>query len=167
MPTRKPDEVINEAKFDATPANLLQAADDYADNEDAEEVEKEKSADRSPDSPADYADKIIAALNYLKEHADEYLTPRGLDTYSPKFKRVLENLKDDTNRGLHLIYSQFRTIEGIGILQLILEANGFERLTVNKSDSSGEWSLNIDTDSKKPRFLLYTGTETPEERDLS
>lgn len=166
MPTRRADEVINEANFDATPANLLQATDDYADNEDAEETEKSISADRSPGSPADYADQIVAALKYLKEHSDEYLTPRGLDTYSPKFKRVLENLNDDKNRGLHLIYSQFRTIEGIGILQLILEANGFERLVVTKNDTSGEWSMREPVDPKKPRFLLYTGTETAEEREI-
>lgn len=167
MPTRQVDEVINEAKFDATPARLLQATDEYADNEDAEEEEKTESADAdSPGSPTDYAGKIEAALKFLKEHADEYLTERGLATYSPKFRRVLENLKDDTNRGLHLIYSQFRTIEGIGILQLILEANGFERLIVRKNDTSGEWSIDTPLDSKKPRFLLYTGTETPEEREI-
>ncbi|NQY53879.1 MAG: hypothetical protein HRT42_09955, partial [Campylobacteraceae bacterium] len=34
---------------------------------------------------------------------------------------VLENLKDPEFRGLHLIYTQFRTIEGIGVLKLILD----------------------------------------------
>ena len=89
-----------------------------------------------------------------------------MEKYSPKFKRVLENLKDDKNSGLHLIYSQFRTIEGIGILQLILEANGFERLVVIKNDTSGEWSIKESINPENPRFLLYTGTETPEEREI-
>jgi hypothetical protein len=157
MPIRNKDEVINETKFDATPANIA-VEEDLGEEigDDAADSEEEKS----------YADKIVAALNFLKENAEEYLTPVGLETYSPKFKRVLENLKDDTNNGLHLVYSQFRTIEGIGILELILEANGFERLVVIKNEISGEWTIREPSDPTKPRFILYTGTETPEEREI-
>jgi len=157
MPIRNKDEVINETKFDATPANIA-VEEDLGEEigDDAADSEEEKS----------YADKIVAALNFLKENAEEYLTPAGLETYSPKFKRVLENLKDDTNNGLHLVYSQFRTIEGIGILELILEANGFERLVVIKNEISGEWTIREPSDPTKPRFILYTGTETPEEREI-
>ena len=165
MPTRREDEVINEAKFDATPANLLQDTDNYADNEEVEEMEKIEKESASVQEES-YADKIVSALAYLKDHASEYLTPDGLEIYSPKFKRILENLKDPTNNGLHLIYSQFRTIEGIGILQLILEANGFERLVVIKNEISGEWSMREPKDLSKPRFLLYTGTESAEEREI-
>ena len=158
MPTKKADEVLTEAQYDATPAKLLQEVDVYADNEDIE-----KSAEQEETS---YPEKIQTALKFLKEHADEYLTPTALTTYSPKFKRILENLKDPANMGLHLIYSQFRTIEGIGILKLILEANGFEQLVVYKSETTSEWVLQEPKDSKKPRFILYTGTETQEEREI-
>ena len=37
----------------------------------------------------------------------------------------LENIQNSENEGLHLLYSHFRTLEGIGILRLILLANGF------------------------------------------
>ena len=37
---------------------------------------------------------------------------------------ILEKITNPDNIGLHLVYSQFRTLEGIGILSLILKANG-------------------------------------------
>lgn len=160
VPSRKSDEVLNEAQFDATPAKLLQSVDEYADEEDVQEEETKETEE------VDYATKITNAMNYLKEHADEYLSEQGLNTYSPKFRRILANLRDPENRGLHLIYSQFRTIEGIGILKLVLEANGFEQLVVYKNETTDEWTLQTPKDAKKPRFLLYTGTETPEEREI-
>ena len=39
----------------------------------------------------------------------------------------------EENKGLHLIYSQFRTLEGIGIFQLVLEANGFAQFKIAKN----------------------------------
>ena len=53
----------------------------------------------------------------------EYLNKRALMTYSPKFTQILENLLSPENKGLHLLYSHFRTIEGIGVIRLILLAN--------------------------------------------
>ena len=38
---------------------------------------------------------------------------------------MYENIVDPTHKGLHLVYSQFRTLEGIGIFKLVLLANGF------------------------------------------
>ncbi len=79
-----------------------------------------------------YAARIQTEMKYLKDNADKYLTPKGLEIYSPKFLNVLENLKDPDFRGLHLIYTQFRTIEGIGVLKLILDANGFTQFKIKK-----------------------------------
>jgi hypothetical protein len=67
---------------------------------------------------------------------------------------------------LHLIYSQFRTLEGIGIMKIILEANGFCQFKIKKNDD-GLWFIDIKDDDKgKPTFILYTGTETPEEKEI-
>ena len=67
-----------------------------------------------------------------------------------------------------LIYSQFRTLEGIGILRLVLEANGFAEFRIRKSATmGGAWELDIaEEDLAKPKFALYTGTETVEEREI-
>jgi hypothetical protein len=93
------------------------------------------------------------------------LRERDLSIYSPKFLAILQSIIDEDNHGLHLLYSQFRTLEGIGIFKLILEANGFVEFKLVKKGR--EWEIeNWDVDPEKPRFVLYTGTETAEEKDI-
>ena len=67
------------------------------------------------------------------------MTPEALQIYSPKFLNILENIKDESHVGLHLVYSQFRTLEGIGILKLILEANGFTQFKLVKEGD--KWKI--------------------------
>ena len=115
---------------------------------------------------ADYMEKIRNALAFLKANGNQYLSKEGLTKLSPKFLHLLENLEDEENVGLHLIYSQFRTIEGIGILKLILEQNGFAEFKLVRTGD--EWDI-VDTkeeDVDKPKFVLYTGTETAEEKEI-
>jgi hypothetical protein len=113
-----------------------------------------------------YAERIQTEMTFLKDNSDKYLSPTGLETYSPKFLHVLENLHDADHRGLHLIYTQFRTIEGIGVLKLILDANGFTQFKIKK-DSSDVWKLDIPEDKQgMPTYALYTGTETAEEKEI-
>jgi hypothetical protein len=112
-----------------------------------------------------YASRIIKALDTLDKRRDEFLTPEKLSIYSPKFLNILNRLLDDTYEGTHLIYSQFRTLEGIGILSLVLKANGFAQFKIVKIQ--GEWRLNIkEEDIAKPKYILYTGTEQADEKEI-
>lgn len=134
-------------------------------NDDVEELAQEIS--KKVDST--YEKRIVAALTRLKAGMMKFLTkpPQGeLHTYSPKFLAMLENIQDPHHQGLNLIYSQFRTLEGIGIFSLVLEANGFARFKIRKNES-GNWVCDMsDEDRGKPMFALYTGTETDEEREI-
>tara|TARA_R110002072_G_scaffold8051_4_gene42497 strand:- start:3338 stop:6745 length:3408 start_codon:yes stop_codon:yes gene_type:complete len=113
-----------------------------------------------------YESRIQLALKELSIKKDEYLNPEALKTYSPKFLRMLENIINDDDKALHLIYSQFRTLEGIGIFKLVLEANGFAEFKLAKNEKD-EYILNISDENKgKPTFVLYTGTETTEEKEI-
>jgi hypothetical protein len=113
-----------------------------------------------------YEQRLQNALAYLKEHADQYLTPLGLETYSPKYLEILQNIEDPDHVGLHLVYSQFRTLEGIGIFKMVLEENGYALFKIKKS-ASGIWELNnTEEDKGKPMFALYTGTESAEEKEI-
>jgi len=112
-----------------------------------------------------YEKAINFSLKKLDENKQKYLTPEALQIYSPKFLSILENVKDSSHKGLHLIYSQFRTLEGIGILKVILEANGFVQFKLVKERE--KWNIDIrEEDKGKPTFALYTGTESSEEKEM-
>ena len=112
-----------------------------------------------------YDKAVTLALQKLDTNKDKYLTPEALQIYSPKFLNILENIKDESHVGLHLVYSQFRTLEGIGILKLILEANGFTQFKLVKEGD--KWKIGIpEEDKDKPTFALYTGTESTEEKEI-
>ena len=132
------------------------------------EGEAELEGDQILEGLADagYEKRLENAILYLKEHEEKCLSPKALETYSPKFLNILENIQDPENIGLHLVYSQFRTLEGIGIFKMVLEANGFAQFKIKK-DASGIWELDIpEEDFGKPMFALYTGTESPEEKEV-
>jgi hypothetical protein len=115
----------------------------------------------------EYDRAISKALADLKAEGDRYLTPEGLKMCSPKFAKILANLKDPANIGLHLVYSAFRTLEGVGVLKLILEANGFAEFKLKKMDDVWQIVESEDpADKAKPKFVLYTGTETAEEKEI-
>jgi hypothetical protein len=116
------------------------------------------------DTPNDYNKRIKDALATI---TDNVLTHENLQMYSPKFLKILENLQDENNVGLHLLYSQFRTIEGIAILKIVLETNGFAEFKLQKNPTTDEWDImNFEENAGKPQFVLYTGTETVEEKEI-
>lgn len=122
---------------------------------------------KSDDVDQTYDARIKTALKTLKTNATEFLSPKALATYSPKFLSMYENIISTENVGLHMIYSQFRTLEGIGIFSLILEANGFTRFKLKKDTATGVWGLDMtDEELAKPTFALYTGTEDNEEKEI-
>ena len=113
-----------------------------------------------------YKQRIDNAIKNIEEHSNDFLTPEALEKFSPKFLHMLENISDPKNIGLHLVYSQFRTLEGIGIFSLVLEKNGFARFKLTKT-SVNSWDIDIsEADAGKPTYALYTGTETHEEREI-
>ena len=114
----------------------------------------------------EYKTGIAQVYDFLKKYKSQYLTPDKLEIYSPKFLSMLDNIESPEHRGLHLVYSQFRSMEGIGIFSLVLEANGFARFRIKKTGIDS-WELNMsEEDMGKPTFALYTGTEEAEEREI-
>ena len=113
-----------------------------------------------------YKKEINDALQFLKKNKNSLLGPDGLEIYSPKFLTMLENIQDTQHPGLHLVYSQFRSMEGIGIFTLVLEANGFAQFKIRKTGIDG-WQIDIsEEDVGKPCYALYTGTEEADEREI-
>jgi hypothetical protein len=115
-----------------------------------------------------YKQKLKDAIDFLSLNADRLLSIEGLEMYSPKFLKILKNILNKENLGLHLLYSQFRTVEGIGIFSLVLKANGFIQFKLIKN-SSGQYILDIPEGIivGQRMFALYTGTESAEEKELT
>ena len=112
-----------------------------------------------------YNERISAALEELESRRYEFLSPEALATYSPKMLRILETIQQEDMVGLHLLYSQFRTLEGIGIFKMILDANGFTQFKIKRSGKG--WELDIPEDEMhKPKYALYTGVEEAEEKEI-
>ncbi len=130
----------------------------------AEDITPEEKKDMS------YEQEIGQAIEYLKLNSKQLLSPKGedghegLQKYSPKFLEMLNIIKNPSYEGLHLVYSQFRTLEGIGIFKLVLEQNGYVEFRVIK-DQNGLWKIDVE-DISKPAFALYTGTEDEEQKEL-
>ena len=124
------------------------------------------AASSKKDYVAQYQSAITKAIHDLKVSAGSFLIPDELVTYSPKFLHLLENILNKQHVGLHLVYSQFRTLEGIGIIKLILETNGFSQFKIKQS-SLGDWTIDMTAEEQeRPCFALYTGTETAEEKEI-
>ena len=127
------------------------------------EVEGDEILDAVGD--VDYKVRIDQKINEFRANPAEFLSKDALQIYSPKFLHLLENITDEANVGLHLVYSQFRTLEGVGIFSLVLDANGFARLKIKRNQDA--WELDIsEADLMKPKYALYTGTETAEEKEI-
>ena len=142
--------------------------EDYKDEDailrEADELEGDEILEKM--GSIEYKEAIKSSLRYLQLHSQEFLSPEGLKTYSPKFLTILENIEDPEHPGLHLVYSQFRSMEGIGIFSLTLEANGFAKFKIKRTGLDG-WELNMsEEDMGKPCYALYTGTEDAEEREI-
>ncbi len=130
------------------------------------EEETEDILDKAGKNDATYVKALKTAIDFLKQNSSEYLSPEGLETYGRKFLAILENIVDPDHKGLNLVYSQFRTMEGIGIFSMVLEENGFSLFKIKRVGNT--WDLDFPVEKLgTPMFTLYTGTEEEEEREIT
>lgn len=126
-----------------------------------------------------YNQRIALAMRKLSTKSKDgktslFLSKDKLGEYSPKFLKMLETITERMD-SLHLIYTQFRTLEGIGILKMVLEANGFVQFKTKLHPQTKEVVLDLEMTQNedgtyklaKPTFVLYTGTETKQEKELT
>ena len=113
----------------------------------------------------EYGARITEVMAQLDARKQQFLSAAALTTYSPKFLAVLKRIQSPDNAGLHLIYSQFRTVEGIGVLRLVLLANGFSEFKIRKGADGWELAM-TEQELLLPSFALYTGTESDVEKEI-
>ena len=169
------------------PKDLRAAAkreiDALADDEDISSEEEVESGDDSNkkkeakkvnevDIQAKYDEAMKKAMTNIKAKSDLVLTHDKLNAlYSSKMGRMLEHM--ESSPGKVLVYSQFRTIEGLGILKLVLETAGYIEIRIEgnlihnaeevfKEEYNGKRFMVFDPDREKAKILLqlYNGEYT-------
>lgn len=108
--------------------------------------------DEENDKDKEYIKRINNALKKLSTSKNNYLLPDNLKRYSPKMYKVLEELKKGKKA---LIYTQFRKVEGIGIMKLVLEKNGWSEFKIKKVNNV--WIVHEDSMNNKPKFISFDG----------
>ena len=123
-------------------------------------VGKELVAEMNKEAIAKYDKSIDLAMKRLEANADEYLSLDNLrNNYSSKFAKVYEHI--DTSPGKVLVYSQFRNIEGLGILRLILKHQGYAEIKIEQHEKGGFGIANASTvfapEYNNKRFIIFDG----------
>ena len=95
--------------------------------------------------------EAIDKSNYITE----------ISTYSPKYEEMTRTIKH--TKGRHLVYSQYRSIEGINLFAKVLDHSGYTELKLIKR---ANWELNIDVSKNNPMYVTYVGTKTSEEKEI-
>jgi hypothetical protein len=135
--------------------------------DDGEDVEEENplqegGADKKEDD-AKYKKAIKFAMTQLSRNGETHLRGDALKSCSPKYHKLMEIVSNPKNIGKVLVYSQFRMVEGLGVLSLVLEANGWVQFSIKKVDDV--WTIDFKGFSpeewkKRPKFFqFFTGTD--------
>ena len=106
---------------------------------------------------------VAAALKTLELKADEYLSRDGLAEYGPKMLAILDRL--ETCPGPALVYSTYRNVEGLKILSLAMEHDGYVELKVRRARADGGWKLQC-SDFAAPKKYIVFGEKKEETRIL-
>lgn len=165
------EEDEEEENFDAITVNPIQIAEIekqvhakvMSPNDMHEEVEAEDELNDLGD--ASYEEQVKTLIKELSDNKHVYLGPERLAECSPKFVHMIDNIMSPENIGLHLVYSQFRTLEGIGIFALALEAHGFSQFKIKRTGLTWDTDM-TDDEWARPHYALYTGTEDKKEKDI-
>ncbi len=120
-----------------------------------------------------YEQRLQAALDEIHRDRAKYLSLTGvgqsnLREYSPKYAAMIEEIEKIP--GTSLVYSVFKSAEGLGIFGYALEANGYKHIKFVGSDKNMAFdeettrSFDEDTDKTVKRYMFFTGEGTLDER---
>jgi hypothetical protein len=105
-----------------------------------------------------------AILDKLRRDPNRFLSETALETFSPKMLKMLRNVKGSAG-GNQFVYSQYRSLEGLGVFSAILDANGWQQYKLDK-EANNQWVESKDMDPDKPAYAFYTGQEDQQQREF-
>lgn len=93
-----------------------------------------------------YDEALTKAVNTLRERRPEVFRMDGtLAEHSPKMYAMLKHFSE--SKKMSLVYSEFRRMEGIGLLSACLDANGYSMLYVKRMKSNTNMNANTTSNS--------------------
>lgn len=113
------------------------------------------SEDKKPDNEE--------VLKRIKLKPEKYLSEKALEIFSPKMLKILQNIKKSVGNN-QFVYSQYRAMEGLGILSAILDTAGWQPYKLIKQ--ANQWVEDPEMDDR-PAYTFYTGEEQEDLRDLT
>jgi hypothetical protein len=128
--------------------------------------------DDAPASAPSALDATLAGIlgtlmSGLEANGGKYLGTE-LATYSPKYAAILEKIRESP--GPALVYSQFKTLEGLGIFAAALRWSVDQYLPLDIQKVDGQWvipdALLTEEAKRRPRYIMYTGDQELEKRRL-
>lgn len=111
--------------------------------------------------PTTYEAALVSAVATLRQGAKTYFAEGALAQCSPKFQAIIDRVK--MSRGPALVYSNFKTLEGVGLFGVALEA----QLGMRKFDivpAGGSWEISPETLTGVPGTQFYIGYTGDEDR---
>lgn len=105
-------------------------------------------------------EKLRARAPRLFRTDDAAPVAEQLAYYSPKFAKMYENI--EAAPGSSLVYSQFKTLEGLGIFGIALEANGYARVRLERKEGNKvvfapETLASIKANPTQRRYTVFSG----------
>jgi len=151
------------------------------------EEEKEELQEGAISRVLTYQERIKRAMDKLDANRENYLkldsnaAEGRLAQYSTKLDQMLRRIM--VSSGSNLVYSQFKTVEGLGVLRLALKANGFTEIEIEGGNwqtkavrgvtdnklrftKATEESLRKGPEAQEKRFMFLTGEGLRERRNL-
>jgi len=106
-------------------------------------------------------------LNKLRANPARYLSDNALKTFAPKMLKIVQNVRgsmgDEGNWRNQFVYSQYRSLEGLGVFSAVLDANGWQPYKLVRE--AGQWIEDPTMDASKPAYAFYSGEEDLEQRE--
>lgn len=120
----------------------------------AEKKQTEETEDENTDS----------YIQRIKKNPERFLSEKALQRLSPKMLAMLKDLKKNIgDKKNQFVYSQYLTLEGLGIFAAILEENGFQRYKIVKKQ--GIWEEDSSMKEGVPAFAFFIGGTSQKDKE--
>lgn len=146
-----------------------------AEKEDREIVEDVEVKEEIKLITLDYSEQIKLAMGQLNANRDTLFAygdeTNGLKKYSRKLYEIMSRM--EVSKGPVLVYSQYKTVEGLGVLAIALRTNGYDEIKFKKT---APWQpvefdeASVTSFKKGPaftkRFIMFSGEEDQRQRAI-